>query len=120
MITVHTTHNELIHKMNHPLTRPRPICSRLAVKKNHTESKDGEIASITNINAINMSTDMLKYMLIEDMQEIEDIQETTKDAHIQQIKEYIIRGWPSSRNKVTQDIQTYWTFKDDLAMIDGW
>ena len=33
--------------------------------------------------------------------------------------EYIIPGWLESKNQLPQDIRTYWTFRDDMAVIDG-
>ena len=33
--------------------------------------------------------------------------------------EYVIQGWPESKNHLPQDIRLYWTFRDDLAVIDG-
>ena len=46
-------------------------------------------------------------------------QEMLKEECLQQIKDYIILGWPLNRNKILQDQRQYWTIKDDLAVIDG-
>ena len=46
-------------------------------------------------------------------------QATSQDDHLQQLKEYIIRGWPENKEQTPQDMQTNWTFHDDMAVIDG-
>ena len=28
-------------------------------------------------------------------------------------------GWPDTEDQLHQDIRPYWSFKDDLAVIDG-
>ena len=33
--------------------------------------------------------------------------------------EYVIQGWPENINQLSQDIRTYWMFRDDMAVIDG-
>ena len=32
--------------------------------------------------------------------------------------EYVIQGWPYNQNQLPQDIRTYWTFRDDMTVID--
>ena len=33
--------------------------------------------------------------------------------------EYVIQECPDSKNQLPQDIRTYWTFRDDMQVIDG-
>ena len=40
------------------------------------------------------------------------------DQHLQCLKDYIIQGWSEIRHQITQDMNTYWTFRDDMAVID--
>ena len=48
------------------------------------------------------------------------IQEATQNGmHQHQLKEYIIRHWPSSKNDGKQDMRQYQMFKDEVIMIDG-
>ena len=42
-----------------------------------------------------------------------------QDKHPQQLKEYIILGWPTSRNEILQEVRPYWTMKYDLAVTGG-
>ena len=44
---------------------------------------------------------------------------TSQDQHLQDLMEYIIQVWPESKNQLPQDIRTYWTFRDDMAVIGG-
>ena len=46
-------------------------------------------------------------------------QATAQDEHLQQLKGYIITGWPEIKDLVQQDIRVYRSLKDDMAMIDG-
>ena len=43
-------------------------------------------------------------------------QATSQDQHLQFLKDYIIQGWPEGRDQTPQDIRTYWTFRDDMAV----
>ena len=65
-----------------------------------------------SINAVHTSADILICITIQ------DIQATPQDNHLQQLKEYIIQGWPASRNEIPQVVRPYWTFWDDLTVID--
>ena len=29
------------------------------------------------------------------------------------------QGWPTGRNEIPQDMRPYWTFRDNLEVIDG-
>ena len=44
---------------------------------------------------------------------------TAEDAHLQELKAYIIHGRPDKRNNVVQDVQKYWPNRLELAMSDG-
>ena len=49
---------------------------------------------------------------------IQEIQKaTTKDGHLQQLRQHIIRHCLESRNEVLQEIRPYWTFREDMAVI---
>ena len=50
---------------------------------------------------------------------VQQIQEATaQDEHLQSLKGYIIVGWPESKDHLCQDINVYWSFRDDMAVID--
>ena len=51
---------------------------------------------------------------------VEDITEATLTAtHLQDLKGHVIEGWLSNGADTKPDIQPSWTFRDELAMIDG-
>ena len=39
--------------------------------------------------------------------------------HLQYLIEYIIQEWPESKTQLQQDIRTYWTFRDDMTVMNG-
>ena len=43
--------------------------------------------------------------------------ETAIDNHLQ-LKEHIIKGWPENKESVAQNLRLYWTFSDDIKVID--
>ena len=43
-------------------------------------------------------------------------QASSQDNHLQQL---IISGWPDSRDKLLVDLQPYWSYRDELVVIDG-
>ena len=63
------------------------------------------------------------------MQNMTDIQESmsiaqiqqasAQDDHLQCLKSFIITGWPSTKDKLHSDLKTYWSYRDELAVIDG-
>ena len=42
-----------------------------------------------------------------------------QDEHLQYLKNIIITGWPSTKDQLHIDIRPYWSYKDDLAVIDS-
>ena len=48
------------------------------------------------------------------------IQQTTvQDKHLQHLKNVIITDWPSTKDQLHIDLRPYWSYKDDLAIIDS-
>ena len=41
------------------------------------------------------------------------------DDHIDVLSTYVMYGWPSTRAEVIKEVQPYWSFRDELAVIDG-
>ena len=39
--------------------------------------------------------------------------------YLQHLKDHIIQGWAESRTQIPQAMRAYWTFRDDMAVIDG-
>ena len=75
-------------------------------RQNHNENKDEEIPGmLLNIDTIQTMTNIPDCMTIQQLQ-----QGTSQDDHLQQLKCYIIRGWPENKDQIPQDMQTYWKF----------
>ena len=50
---------------------------------------------------------------------IHELQQTTlQDEHLQCLTEHIIKGWPENSDQIPQDMRTYWTLFDDMAVTD--
>ena len=46
-------------------------------------------------------------------------QASAQDEHLQCLKSFIIAGWPSTKDELQGDLRPYWSYRDDLAVIDG-
>ena len=43
----------------------------------------------------------------------------TQDEYLQCLKNIIITGWLSTRDQLHIDIRPYWSYRDDMAVIDS-
>ena len=83
--------------------------------QNHTKDKDGEIPGLKpGINAVCTMTEILACICIQDI-----LLAKHQNDHLQQLNEYVVRGLPVSRNKISQEMMPYLTLRDNLSMIDG-
>ena len=46
-------------------------------------------------------------------------QASSLNSHLQQLKGMIISGWPDSRDELHTGLQPYWSYRDEMAVIDG-
>ena len=67
-----------------------------------------------SISAIQATTNIPEFMTMHELHEA-----AFQDQHLQHLMEYVIQGWPESKIQLPQDIRTYWTFRDDMEVIDG-
>ena len=44
---------------------------------------------------------------------------TIKDGHIGELSTHVIHGWPSVRTEVIKEVKQYWSFKDEVVLING-
>ena len=44
---------------------------------------------------------------------------SSQDNHLQILKYFIITGWPDSKDKITTELKPYWSYRDELVVIDG-
>ena len=51
---------------------------------------------------------------------MEEIQQaSSQDDHLQQLKMFIIAGWPNTKDELHTNIRLYWPYRDELVVIDG-
>ena len=53
----------------------------------------------------------------EKMKEIQE--ETAQDSCLMNVARYVTVGWPTSRDQVPADVKPYWSYKEELSMING-
>ena len=66
------------------------------------------------IKAIDSCMDIQDCMMAEEIRSA-----TMDDEDVSMLSEYILCGWPSVRAKVQKDVQPYWSFRDEIVIIDG-
>ena len=82
---------------------------------NHKEDKNEPIQDMdTRVDAIQSMTGIPECMSISQIQQM-----TAQDEHLQCFKNIIITGWSNMKDQLHIDITPYWSYKDDLAVIDG-
>ena len=66
------------------------------------------------VDAIQNTTDIPECMSILQIQ-----QTMAQDEHLQHLKNIINTGWPSTKDQLHINTRPYWSYKDNLAVIDG-
>ena len=46
-------------------------------------------------------------------------EETKADATLTKMTKHILGGWPEHKQDLSEDLQPYWCFRDELAVLDG-
>ena len=83
-------------------------------RHNHTEGKDKPIKGMEIwVDVIQAVTDMPECVSMAEIQ-----QASSLNNHLQQLKG-IISGWPDSRDELHMDLQPYWSYRNELAVIEG-
>ncbi len=62
---------------------------------------------------------VLDQMPISDDKLKQFVEETAKDPVLQQLGQYVMSGWPDSKQEVKPDCQTYWAFREEISLCDG-
>ena len=82
---------------------------------NHMEGKDKPIKDMDiRKEAIQSVTDILDCMSMSQIQ-----QASPQDDHLQYVKSFIITDWSSTKDEMHTELKPYWSYKDELAIIDG-
>ena len=45
--------------------------------------------------------------------------ERAKDPRLKKVTECIIEGWPNSKDKIPNEAKSYWSFREELSIING-
>ena len=94
---------------------PRIFIAEWLSQCNHMEGKDKPIKDVDiRIDAIQSVIDIPECISILQIQ-----QASTQDDHLQCLKSFIIAGWPKTKDELCSNIRPYWSYRDDLAIIDG-
>ena len=51
------------------------------------------------------------------MKEIRE--EATKDSSLMDVVRYVIEGWPVRRDQSSADVNPYWSYKEEISLING-
>jgi hypothetical protein len=47
------------------------------------------------------------------------VEETKKDAELQQLHRVVIDGWPQTKPQTSLEIRPYWSYRDEISGYDG-
>ena len=85
--------------------------SRASFKDADPEISDGELAA--QIHMVSSSNEVTVTNLAE-------IRGSTAGDHVlQELLEKIQNGWPSERDEVNNELKQYWSYRDELSIING-
>ena len=79
------------------------------------EGKDKPIKGMdVQVDAIQAAMEMPECISMAEIQQASSI-----DNHLQQLKGIIIAGRPDSRDELHVELQPHWSYRDEMAVIDG-
>ena len=109
LLKIHQYMVQILYKPN-----PEIFIVDWLLQHNHIEGKDKPIKDMDiRIDAIQSTTDIPECMSMSQIQ-----QASAQDEHLQCLKSFIIRGWPSTKDELHTDLKKYWSYRDELAVID--
>ena len=110
LLKIHQYRVQIIYKPG-----PEIFIADWLSRHNQMEEKDKPIKGIDiQVDAIQAITEMLECISVVEIQ-----QASSTDNYLQQLKGIIITGWLDSRDELHVDLQPYWSYRDELAVIDG-
>ena len=65
------------------------------------------------MNTIDTCMDMPDCMIAEEMRSV-----TMDDDYLSRLSEYLFHSWASKRPEVQKDLHPYWSFRDEIVIID--
>ena len=113
--TMNLTRNAPIQSQDNVHTWTRSIHGRLAFQtKPQGKQRCRNTQYAAKAVAIQTTTNIPDCMTTQEL-----LQAMLQAEHLQWLQEYIIRGWLENRDQISQDMRTYLTFLDDMAVIEG-
>ena len=110
LLKIHQYRVQIIYKAG-----PQIFIADRLLRHNHVEGKDKPIKGMDVwVDAIQSVTDMPECVSMAEIQ-----QASSQDDHLQQLKSFIIAGWPDTKDKLHADLRPYWLYRDELVVIDG-
>ena len=110
LLKIHQYRVQIIYKPG-----PEIFIADWLSRHNHVEGKDKPIKDMDiQVDAIQNTTDLLECISMAEIQ-----QASSQDDHLQQLKSFIIAGWPDTKEELHTDLRPYLSFKEELAVIDG-
>ena len=110
LLRIHQYSIEIIYKHG-----PKMFFADWLLRHNHIEGKDRPIKDMDIlVDAIQSAKDMPECIAIAEIQ-----QTSAQDNHLQQLKSFIIVGWPDTKDDLHADLRPYWSYIDELVVIDG-
>ena len=117
-VTVYTVHTAKIHQYRVQIIYkpdPKIFIADWLSRHNHVEGKDKPIKDIDiRVDAIQSATDMPECISMAEIQLA-----STQDNHLQCLKCFIIAGWPDTKDELHTLLKSYWSYRDELVVIDG-
>ena len=110
LLKIHQYRVQIIYKPG-----PKIFIADWLLRHNHVEGQNKPIKDTdVRVDAIKSMTDMPECISMAEMQ-----QASTQDDHLQCLKSFIIAGWPNTKDELHADLKPYWSYRDELAVIDG-
>ena len=117
-VTMHPAHATKIHQYRVQIIYipgPEIFIADWLSRHNHMEGKDKPIKVMdVQVDTIQAITEMPECIPVVEIQQV-----SSTDNQLQQLKGIIITGWLDSRDELHVDLQLYWSYRDELAVIDG-
>ena len=99
MLKIHQYRVKILYKPG-----PEIFIADWLLRNNHIEGKNKPIKDMdVQVDAIQSSVDMPECISIEEIQHV-----LSQDVHLQQLKTFIIAGWPHTKDELHTDIRPYW------------
>ena len=119
-VTLWTDHKPLVSIASKPLVSAPKRLQRLMLRLKHYDVEIRYKPGKEMFVADTLSRAYISDHQISDVEErLAEIQkETLNDPSLQRLKETIIKGWPNNKAKVAEDIQQYFSIRDELSVQD--